>query len=333
MNSTKKIIYWHQSGLSVYFVNKKLSVVLEKEVESDDIERIKDELNYLKGQKISLLLADSVSYLYEKTIDPPLPVDINFKNKLLEIIASDIPEDFSQFNWDFKVKSDLEGKQKVIVFAPIKKIQDIIIQISNDLAIEFDIIEPETIASLRDPNPILGIFKKTDIKGKDEDVLNLVLTPSQKGSKKSIPKIILILVFIIILIFSIFFIIKFKKPFSRITTISTPTPSPTSIPTPTSIPAPIIKEWSDLIVMVENGTTKSGLASKTAAILKNSGINQVDVGNADSTDYTSSKLIFKDISLKETYQAKFKELIKINDNNITIDNSITYDVVLIISIN
>lgn len=83
--------------------------------------------------------------------------------------------------------------------------------------------------------------------------------------------------------------------------------------------------------MVQNGTSKPGLASKTAAIFKTNGINQIDVGNADNPNYTSNELIFKDIALHTTYQDKFKEFLTIEDDNISIDNEITYDVIFIIT--
>jgi len=336
MNNTKKIIYWHRFGFKVYNIDKNLSPVLEKEVDSIEIEKIEAELEYLSGQNILLLLADSISYLYEKIIDPPLIIDNNFKDKLSEIIKQDIPEDFSQFYWDFKITDDPDGKQKVIIFAPIKEFQEIINQISNKLTIKVDIIEPESIATTRDPNPIIGIFKKTDIKGKDEEVLNLLLTPKKENSNKIIKKIILTVTFIIILICSIFLIIEFKKPIIKTTIIPTLTPTsspiliPTAIPTLTAITiTPTIKPWSELKLQIQNGTNQKGLAAKVAAIFKNSGIDQVTTGNADATNYTENKLIFKDISLKDAYQDKFKNFLTINDNNILIDNNTTYDVIVI----
>ena len=330
MNNTKKIIYWHRFGFKVYNIDKNLSPILEKEIDSNDLEKIEAELKYLSGRNILLLLADSISYLYEKVIDPPLIVDNHLKGKLLEIIKQDIPEDFSEFYWDFKIKNDPNGKQKVTIFAPIKEFQEIISQISNKLAIKIDVIEPESIATTRDPSPIIGIYKKTDIKGKDEEVLNLSLTPLKENSKK-ITKKILIFAFIIILIFSTFLIIKFKSP----TTKTTPSPSPSPILTPTLIPTstPTIKDWSNLTMMIQNGTNQKGLAAKTASIFKINGVNQVEIGNADTSSYISNKLIFKDISLQESYQDRFKKLIKIDDNNITVDSSITFDVIFITGAN
>lgn len=329
MNNTKNIIYWHQLGFKIYKIDKKLIPKLEKEVESNDLIKISAELNYLSGQTISIVLADSISYLYEKTIDPPLIVDNNFKSKLLEIIKQDIPEDFSQFNWDFKLKDDPNKKQKVIIFAPIKEFQKIISQISNKLNIKINVIEPESIALTRDPNPIIGIYKKIDIKGKDEEVLNLLLNTQTENTKKPIKNIFLIMVVIIFLITAVFLVIKLKKPTSKNSTILIPTPTPILISTPTSISTSATKEWSDLKILVQNGTKIAGLAAKTATIFKTDGVNQVDTGNADSTNYNSNKLIFKDISLKEAYQDKFKEFLTITDDNISIDNEITYDVIVI----
>ncbi|MDD4135658.1 MAG: LytR C-terminal domain-containing protein [Candidatus Shapirobacteria bacterium] len=204
---------------------------------------------------------------------------------------------------------------------------------SSNLDINFNIIEPEAVAITRDPDPIIGIYKKNDIKGKDEEVLNLSLTPSKENSKKIIKKVLLIFFSLLIVLF--FLIIKFKKPISENTIIPTQiTISPTLIPTlnitPTSIPT---KEWSRLTMRIENGTTQNGLAAKTASIFKTNGIGQVEIGNANNTSYISNKLIFKDNSLKESYQDRFKNMVKINDDNISVDNSILFDVVFITGTN
>jgi hypothetical protein len=86
-------------------------------------------------------------------------------------------------------------------------------------------------------------------------------------------------------------------------------------------------------MMVQNGTNQKGLAAKTASIFKTNGINQIEIGNANTASYISNKLIFKDISLQESYQDRFKKLIKIDNNNITVDNAITFDVIFITGTN
>jgi len=327
MKGNIKVIYWHRLGFKVYNVVNSIAT-LEKELQSSDVEQLKTELKFLSDQTVFLLLSDSISYFYEKVLDPPLSLDDNFKTKLLDLIKPEIPEDFSEFIWDYKVENTLDGKQEITIFAPVKEFQNLINEISNSLNIRIEAIETESIASFRDPNPILGIAKKTDIKGKDEEVLNLSITPTIK-KKKNIFKIIAIIISIFLVVFTIYSIIKAipkknPKPTNSTSTI---------IQTPTVTPTTTLKNWTDLNLIVQNGTSKAGLASKTALIFKNSGINQVETGNADNDNYFFNKLIFKENSLKENYQNKFKELIKINDENINVDNSIQYDVIFILGLN
>lgn len=327
--STKKVIYWHRLGLKVYSVDQNLTAKLEKEITSTDVEQIKTELKDFNDQSILLLLSDSISYLYEKILDPPLVVDNSLKEKLLNIIKSEIPEDFSDFIWDYKVEKTLDEKQKIIIFAPVKEFQLLINEISNSLAIKIEAIETESIAAMRDPNPVLGIIKKTDIKGKDEEVLNLSIIPKNK-KKKNYLKIIGLIFFIILITFTIFFIIKSKPknpPIKETTSVIA------EIPTPTEVVTQTVKEWSELNFSVQNGTSKSGLASKTALIFKDSGINQVETGNADNNTYTSNQLIFKDELLKETFQNKIKKLITVSNENVKVDNNIKNDVIFIVGLN
>jgi len=332
MTGNKKVVYWYRRGFKVYHLTNS-NVTLEKELKSSDPEQIKTELKYLSGQSVFLLLSDSISYLFEKILDPPLTLGDNFKAKLLDLVKSEIPEDFSEFIWDYKVEKTLDEKQKIIIFAPVKEFQDLIKNISNNLNIKIEAIEPESIASFRDPNPVLGITKKTDIKGKDEEILNLSIAPTAKKDK-NLFKIIGLVIFIILIIFTLFFITtsiiqKSQTPKPNLVTDQTPTPTEVSILTPTSTP----KDWVNLNLMVQNGTSTAGLASKTALVFKDNGIIQIETGNADNDSYTSNKLIFKENSLKESYQNKFKELIKIDDENINIDNLIKYDVIFILGLN
>lgn len=326
--SNTKVIYLDKLGLKVYNVDSNSSV-LEKEIKSLDIDQIKPELNYLNGRSALLLLADSVSYFYEKILDPPLKIDNNLKNNLLEIIKTEIPEDFSDFNWDYKIEKDAQDKQKVTIFAPTKDFQLLITEISNQLDIQFEAIENEKSASSRDVNPIVGITKKSDIKGKDEEVLNIPVVPQTKTKSSFFIKFILLIV-ILLALFTVYYIVK-VLPKSSILQSPKVVITPTSVPT--TIPTPTIKSWPELDIMVQNGTSKTGLAAKTALIFTQSGVTQVNTENADNKNYLLNKLIFKNISLKETHKNKFKELVTIKDENITIDSSIKNDAIFILGLN
>jgi hypothetical protein len=335
MKGVKKVIYWHRFGQKVYDVPANASPILEKEITSGEITATEEGLSYLNGQSVLLLLSDAISYLYEKVIDPPLSVDEGFRGKLQELIKADIPEDFSEFTWDYKVDNDFDGKQKVIVFAPIKEFQTTINDISKKLMIKILAMETESVAATRDPNPILGILKKPDIKGDDDEVLNLSTEPDEGNKKISIKTIGLIFLGVLLLIGGIFGAIKLilnvtgSEKKAPVVTILVPTIAPTEI-SPTMA---AIKEWSELSVMVQNGTSQSGLASKKANILKEGGITNVESGNADNKDYVSNVLIFKEEILKENYLKQFTDLITVSEKDIKVDNSIGYDVVFILGLN
>lgn len=335
MKGVKKVIYWHRFGQKVYDVPQNTSPILEKEITSNQSEQIEEGLKYLNGQNVLLLLSDAISYLYEKVIDPPLELDGSFRMKLQELIKADIPEDFSEFTWDYKVDNDFDGKQKVIVFAPIKEFQTLINSISSKLLIKIVAMETESVAATRDPNPILGILKKPDIKGDDDDVLNLSTEPDDGSKKISIKTMGLIFLGVLLLAGGIFGAIKLVSNLSSkpkqvpAVTISVPSIAPTEIsPTITTV-----KEWNELSVMVQNGTPQAGLASKTATLIKEGGIENVESGNADNKDYVANEMIFKDEVLKQNYLKKFIDLIPVNEKNIRVDNAMEYDVVLILGLN
>ena len=185
MASEVIVVYWHRFGLKVFRLNP--TPVLVKEIESADPLEIEEQLKFIGAKKVYLLLSDTICYLFSKDLNPPLPLDTQFKSNLLKQIKSDIPEDFSEFSWDYKIDKNTPELQKVTVFAPIKEFQTSIDYVSQKLLINFIVVEPESISSTRDPNPIIGIVKKNDLGGKDEDILNLSITPTVKPRKSIIP--------------------------------------------------------------------------------------------------------------------------------------------------
>jgi len=60
--------------------------------------------------------------------------------------------------------------------------------VAKILLIKIEAMETESVAATRDPNPILGILEKPDIKGRDEDSLNLSVA-AKKKDKSALYKI------------------------------------------------------------------------------------------------------------------------------------------------
>ena len=332
MKGTATVIFWQRNGLKVYKVNDSLAPVIEKEIESKEAEVIGEGLKYLNGQGVYVLLADPISYLYEKIIDPPLMVGSGFRDKLKELVKADIPEDFDEYNWDFKIEKTTEGKQKVMIFAPIKEFELLITEVARGVGVKIIAMESESIAASRDPNPVVGITKKNDINGKDEEVLNLTVDPVIKKRKLMTDLVGIVLIVVVTLILLVM-VLKFGI---RKQTNPKPVSAPTAVVAtmkPTMEIKEAIKEWVDLKIMVQNGTNKSGLAGKTAVIFTEDGVKQVETGNADRDDYEMNKLIFKNESLKNKYLEKINKLVKVEDKNIVVDTSIQYDVIFILGIN
>ncbi len=327
-----KVIYWHRLGLKVYDVDKN-KVDLLRNIETTDLQEIQEHLSFLKDSEVNLLLSDAISYLFKNEIASEEIIDDGFRNRLLEIVKADIPEDFSNFSWDYKVV-EADGKKEVLVFAPIAEVQNKINELSKNLGIKFVVIEPESVSADRDPNPIVGIVKKNDIKGNDAEVLNIVVDENT-GENKNIFKVVLIILGIIVFIignyflYKKFFIKKIETKKIIVENVAVPTTLPTIIPTPTTTEIKL----ENLSVIVQNGTKTVGKAGKIVDKIKALGIVNVVGGNADNTNYTESKVYFKNDIVKNIVVDKLLSVVVIVPTNIIIDNSIENDVKLILGIN
>lgn len=322
-----KVIYWHRLGLKVYEVGSHETNLL-REIESTDLTEIQEHLSFLKDSEIYLLLSDAISYLFKKELPDGEIIDDGFRSRLLEIVKSDIPEDFSDFSWDYKIVEN-EGKREAMIFAPTAEIQAKINELSKVLAIKFVVIEPESISAERDPNPILGIVKKNDVKGKDDEVLNIVVDENPPRNINFF-KLIIILGGVLLFIAGNYYLYSnfiVKKPV--VNKVVENIVVPTVIPTPTTATLRL----EDLNIVVQNGTKISGKAGRVVDQIKALGVTNVSAGNADNKNYTENKVYFKSDAIKSLAQSKLLTVVKVGDANVLVDNSIENDVKLILGIN
>jgi hypothetical protein len=132
----------------------------------------------LKFKKVRLLFADELSYVLETNIPRNLK-GFEEKKYIYKLISEEIPEKLSDVNWDFKElkkidkKSEKDNEKRILVFAPVKDLFERMVKVLTSLKVEIEAVEPETLAKKRSSNPLVGIAKKKDITGKDEEVLNL----------------------------------------------------------------------------------------------------------------------------------------------------------------
>jgi hypothetical protein len=175
----KTILHFLPEKLMVAVVKLGQTPVIEQTAEIDwQVEGLADALAQFESQikgEVRILLSDELSYVLELEV----PTDVK-EEKLRQFVAehakAKIPEALQAEDWDFKIFSLPEDEVgQIIVFAPVK---DKFKKISQALAtakIKVEAVEPELVAKTRNEDPMLGLALKSDIKGKDEQVLNLNL--------------------------------------------------------------------------------------------------------------------------------------------------------------
>lgn len=135
---------------------------------TEALKKIKNDLK-IDGP-VRILLDDSLSYI----VDLAIPKNIADERKYLaEKIQDDIPEILENPDWDFKEVGSDKDEKRVLVFAPVK---DFFVKLSwslKEIPLQVEAIEPVSLALRRASDPIIGLAKKKDIKGKDEEVLNM----------------------------------------------------------------------------------------------------------------------------------------------------------------
>lgn len=332
--STDLVFFLHRLGIKVYRVKPNNTVVELVDIGSLDESVIINKLKEFSGSTIRVLTSDTISYLFQAHIDiSQFPLS---RDRVMEKIRSEIPENIESIKWDYKLITKSESVAEVVVFSPVAEFQKLIISISKQLHLVVEAIEPESVATSRHPNPIVGITLKEDIGEKDEATLNITAVENI-SPKPFIPKILLIIFGFILFIFINY--ILYQKYQSTVgdnssSVAPTPTVSSNTSTVISSSPTPIpLKKFLDLELLVQNGTTKAGLAGSIAAKFKENGVTNVTTGNADRDDYTSSILIFTSDELKKAHLSKFNDIFPVNSANVQVDKAQSVDAILILGIN
>ena len=128
----------------------------------------------LKTDRLRLLLSQEASYVVKTEIDAVWDDDSQ-RSAVLEKITGQIPEELKADDWDYKVIAQHKDKQEIVAFAPVRQLFAAVSLAMKEVGLKVEAIEPEEIALERDSDPLIGLALKTDLKGKDSQVLNLKL--------------------------------------------------------------------------------------------------------------------------------------------------------------
>ncbi len=299
-----------------------------------------------------VLVSDDLAYVVRVNLTPEMVHD-KLRPFILSSIQDKVPDSIDEGEWDFRL---LKGKtmrsEDAISFVLVKSFAQVFFEAVKKLDLKIEAIESETLAKTRDANPYIGIALKQDIKGKDEDVLNIQPNDWQLvrndgsnvniSSSKPKMKLVLILVPIIligILIGGLIYTRKSLEPARSPVETATPEATtevakPQASPLTTSVlpsASPAAIDFSKLKVQVQNGSGTPGEAGVVTNILKAEGFAIFSTQNASSFDYTETLVSTKD-KYKEVYQVVERALnsdytVKAGD---TVKNDSPYDIVIVV---
>lgn len=276
------------------------------------------------------------NYSYKLILDSSVSYSINLKSSLIDLptrekvyeeLASHIPENFTNLQFDWRLDKNNQIEAVVITTQLFTQLQKLRSQYSDikfstqslaSISQEMGLTNVSTIT----PEIMLYASNKGNEKGRDSMILNIPLTPHHITVYARYLKYI---IFIIILLSLLFFFINTNKDASD---SLSPTPTPISSATP--IPTPIqsvISTPETLRVLIQNGTEISGLAAKIQTQLQPLSFSSIEIGNAPENSTVTT--ISVNQSLSPTLESKLRSLLSPRTVEIILDsNQSPYDIVI-----
>lgn len=302
------------------------------------LEKIKKQYNVNSAR---VIFGDLISYVVELEI----PKDVENKRAFIGMkVAETIPEILENTDWDF-IETGGEGNfRKVKVFAPHKDFLTHLLSAAEKSELKVEAIEPESLAALRHKDPMIGLALKTDILGKDEEVLNIIPQESIKEEIKQVEdhserkkinfKLFGLILFILIVLAGLIYGgIMVAGGSLKQSPFGTNSPTPTSVlptPVPTLIQEEITKETIKINIL--NGSGKVGLAGTTKTYLEELGYRSIETGNADSYSYPQTTISLKEEAgnLQEQLIKDLSEKFSIASSEATFEEDSLFDVVIVL---
>jgi len=179
------VLYFTSEKLVVYEVSKNEVAEVGKvdwtpELLPKEFGQIKEQLG---AKKVRLLLEDDLSSLLLVKVPEK---EKNEREYVKKRVQEKKPEILSEDNWDFvevTMVDEVKGKY-VAVFALADKVWKALVESFNRSGIKLEAVESVALAKRRDENPVIGLALKEDLRGKDEEVLNLTVEKQETSNKQ-----------------------------------------------------------------------------------------------------------------------------------------------------
>lgn len=348
------IIFFSKEKINISLVKIGVSPEIVKTAEASwTKDSLADELLKIKKQlqgNVRVLLDDDLSYVLKLKI-PYATKPSEERNKVAELVKAKIPEILENEDWDFKETGEnSEEEKEILVFAPVKSDFESISNALTKLEISVEAIEPKLVAQLRNDDPVIGLALKSDLKGKDEQVLNLSLLKrnekleekeesSVKENKSSFNKSLLMVVVsaVILGLVVVEMFLQRRLSTESLNSIVTPAPSvPIVIEEDEFLDAEEEIDLSELKVQILNGSGIVGEADVVKDILETEGFENIETANADNYDFISTEISLKagiSLSVFSTIEESLSDDYFVIFSEETLTEDANYDVLVVVGNN
>lgn len=146
--------------------------VLNIDLDFNNLEKTLNQLKLKLGNSgWRVLISDELSYVF----DLVFPKTTNLSRELIfKEVLQIVPEELTDLDWDYKFLPNNEAdEQKIKVFSPVQEYWLKLKHAFSEAEIEVEAVESEEIALTRNSNALIGLALKTDLSGRDKNVLNL----------------------------------------------------------------------------------------------------------------------------------------------------------------
>jgi hypothetical protein len=187
-------------------------------------------------------------------------------------------------------------------------------------------IEPVSLAKTRNEDPIIGIC--LDQKPEESEKNEVKVEKNPVVSNRKLMTVPMIVGAILLLAGGVWFgvdrITSGKQMAAEDKLAENITPTPIVEPTATPMPVEKPETWQIL-----NGSGVTGLAKKWADDLTELGYEDIKTGNADNSDYEATEVTVRKDSMSKQVEEDLADK-GVSAGNISIDEDLEYDVVVII---
>lgn len=182
MSNKLHILALDRRAIALYIVDpavQDLKIIASADIRAQGAKTLREATKNLFSQlehaptSIRILLSDTLAYVTQISLNATGISKNKEREAIFNKVQEIIPETLNEKEWDYKIDAKTEDTTTVTVFAPVIEMYRPLTETLQTLGIEAEALESVSMAKQRHTNPVIGLALKTDIQGKDNEVLNI----------------------------------------------------------------------------------------------------------------------------------------------------------------